>query len=80
VVKLSTLLKSLRRVLWHQSPVIYGERLKHSVDAEGRHHFEFVLEAHEVEDDRPKPLARTAGPGFTTGNFGKPPKAGDGTG
>jgi hypothetical protein len=70
------LLKSLHATLWRQSPVIYGERLKHTVDAEGRHHFELVLEANEVEDDRPKPIAR-AGPGLTTSGFGKKASEGE---
>jgi hypothetical protein len=57
-VKLSLLLRSLRNVLWRQEPVIHPERLKHHVDAEGRHHFELVLEAKEVEDDLPTWIGR----------------------
>jgi hypothetical protein len=72
VVKLSALLKSLRNVLWRQSPVIYPERLKHSIDADGRHRFELVLEANEVENDLANPVHHSApAMGLSTGGFGK---------
>lgn len=73
-VKLSALLKSLRTVLWRQSPVIYPERLKHAVDDEGRHRFELVLEASEVADDLPKVARRDPVSGLSTSGFGKPAK------
>jgi hypothetical protein len=77
-VKLSLLLKSLRNVLWRQEPVVYPERLRHSVDADGRHHLELVLEPGEVEDDLPKIVHRSgAAPTLSTANFGKRPKDGD---
>jgi len=72
-VKLPLLLRSLRNVLWRQEPVVYPEPLKHRVDAEGRHHFELVLEASEVESDLPKPRA-TPAPTPSTARFGEPPR------
>jgi len=70
-VKLSALLRTLRATLWRQEPVIYPERLKHSVDAEGRHHLEIVLEASEVEDDLPTWVGRPVAAGLSTASFGK---------
>ncbi|HXX67288.1 MAG TPA: hypothetical protein VEK07_08905 [Polyangiaceae bacterium] len=69
-VKLSALLRTLRATLWRQEPVIYPERLKHSVDAEGRHHLELVLEAGEVEDDLPTWVGRPVA-GLSTASAGK---------
>lgn len=70
-MKLSVLLKSLRAILWRQSPVIYPERLKHSVDNDGRHHLELVLEASEVEDDLPRTNPRAAATGLSTAQFAR---------